>query len=287
MPSVDILKVAGNPPDPDNDNAVGIGFDSDAVTVKVNNAGTIEELVEKDAVQTLTHKELDFSSLTPTTHPILFSGMTMAANTNLIRGVDVIPTRASGWTAFTGTVGATPAAVYSDYRELHTSGTAVVLGIGSFPYMDSGASCNSLWGGQFISYASSGSTVTTAAAAPLTGVYAIVAKSVIDSATVNSGAQIGAIALSVQANVTDISGRASCIAYMEVASGTLRDIFFLNATASNLATNLFYFSAAVSPLTTGGSGTPTAASGTWYNMRFSVAGTPYYFPVSSAAWTNA
>ena len=153
--------------------------------------------------------------------------------------------------------------------------------------MDSGSSSASLWGGQFISFVSSGATVLTAAAAPLTGVYAIVCKSVIDSATVNSGAQIGAIALSVQANATDISGEASCMAYMEVASGAVRDIFYLNATASNLATNLFRFSAAVSPLTTGGSGTPTAASGTWYNMRLSVAGTAYYFPVSSAAWTNA
>ena len=258
---------------------------------------TNRPFVTETDTQTLTNKThtsplidgagIDFAGGTFTNHPLDLESIVLASNTNVIRGASINPTRASGWISFSGTIGATPAQCYTDYRELHTTGVAEVLGIGSFPYMDSGSSCASLYAGQFISFVSSGATVLTAASAPLTGVNAIVAKSVIDSATVNTGAQIAAIALSVQANATDISGRLSAIAYMEVASGLLQNIFYLNATASNLATNLFNFSAAVSPLTTGGSGTPTAASGTWYNLRCSINGTAAYIPISTAAWTNA
>ena len=263
-------------------------------------SGTTEvQVIDASSSQTLTSKTLtspivggagiDFAGGTFTNHPLDLEGITLAASTNVIRGASVNPTRTSGWISFSGTV-TTGGPYYTDYRELHSAGVASaaeVLGIGSFPYMDSGSTSKSLWGGQFISFVSAGATVASAAAAPLTGVYSFVGKTVIDSATVNSGAQIGAIALSVQANVTAISGEASCIAYMEVASGLLRDIFYLNATANNLATNLFRFSAAVSPLTTGGSGTPTAASGTWYNLRCSINGTPAYIPISTSAWTNA
>lgn len=278
-----------------------IYVDSDDSVIKYIPAasGTTEvQLLDTASAQTVTGVKtlaspvitgagIDFNGGTFTNHPLDLESITLASNTNVIRGASVNPTRASGWISFSGTIGATPAQCYTDYRELHTTGVAEVLGIGSFPYMDSGASCASLFAGQFISFVSSGSTVTTAAAAPLVGVYAIVAKTTVDSATVNSGAQIGAIALSVQANVTDISGEASCIAYLEVASGAVRDLFFINATGGAMATNLFRFSAAVSPLTTGGSGTPTAASGTWYNLRCSVNGTAAYIPISTAAWTNA
>lgn len=228
-----------------------------------------------------------FNGTAPATHPLLFTGMTLAPSCNVIRGALVNPTRTSGWTSFSGTVGATPAQVYTDYRELHTTGVAEVLGFGSFPYMDSGASCASLFGGQDIAFVSAGATVLTAGAAPMVGIFGRVIKTTIDGATVNAGAQIAALALSVQANVTSIVGELSSIAYCEVASGELKNIFHLNATANKLATNLFSFSAAVSPLTTGGSGTPTAASGTWYNLRFNIAGTPAYIPISTAAWTNA
>jgi hypothetical protein len=177
----------------------------------------------------------------PTTHPINFTGMTLPASSNLIRGTEIAPTRASGWTSFTGTVTATPAAVYSDYRELHTAGVAEVLGFGSFPYMDSGASCASMFAGQFIAFASSGSTVLTAGAVEGVGVFPLYAKAVIDSATVNSGAVIAALWASVQANVTDISGRRSDIIHMEVASGRIASVFYLKATGGAGATNLFEF----------------------------------------------
>ena len=297
-----ITRQATVPAGPALPHAAPIYVDSDTDTLKYVPAGsgsTEIAIVDASTAQTLTNKTLtspvvggagiDFAGGTFTDHPIDLEGITLASNTNVIRGASINPTRASGWISFSGTV-TTGGPYYTDYRELHSAGVASaaeVLGIGSFPYMDSGSTSKSLWGGQFISFVSSGATVATAAAAPLTGVYSFVGKTVIDSATVDSGAQLGAIALSVQANVTAVSGEASCIAYLEVASGLLRDIFYLNATASNLATNLFNFSDAVSPLTTGGAGTPTAASGTWYNLRCSIDGTPAYIPISTAAWTNA
>ena len=278
-------------------NAAGVKVDSSTNELQFNPAGTVLTVVSLTQTQTLTNKTLtspvlggaglNGSSQTFTNHPINLESATLAANTNVIRGASINPTRTSGWISFSGTISTSPANCYTDYRELHTTGTAQVLGAGFFPYMDSGASCQSMFAVQAIAFVSSGSTVTTASGAQGTGVYAIYAKTTIDSATVDSGAQLAAAWLSVQANVTDVSGRASAIIHMEVASGAVRDIFTVIGTGNALSTNLFYFSDAVSPLTTGGSGTPTAASGTWYNLRCSIDGTAAYIPISTAAWTNA
>jgi len=102
---------------------------------------------------------IDFSNSTPASHGIDFSSMTLPDSTNVIRGASVNPTRASGWISFSGTVSTSPAAVYTDYRELHTTGTAAVLGAGLFTFMDSGASCDSLFALQAIAEADAGSTV--------------------------------------------------------------------------------------------------------------------------------
>jgi hypothetical protein len=174
------------------------------------------------------------------THPISFEGMTLASNTNAIRGASVNPTRASGWTSFSGTVSTSPAAVYSDYRELHTTGTAEVLGFGSFPYMDSGASCKSLYACQFISYVSTGATVAAATGAA-DGVFALYGKTVIDGATFNaSGVAAGAF-LSFQANVTDVSAADTSMLNMEIASGGIRSVFKVQDSASGGATFLLDF----------------------------------------------
>jgi len=106
---------------------------------------------------------IDFNGDTPAASPLLFTGVTLPANSNVIRGIDIVPTRVSGWTAFTGLVGATPAQVYTDYRELHTEGVAEVLGAGQFVFMDSGASCKSLFAEQNIAEVDAGATVLTAA----------------------------------------------------------------------------------------------------------------------------
>jgi hypothetical protein len=152
--------------------------------------------------------------------------MTLPASSNVIRGTSVNPTRASGWISFTGTVSTTPAAVYSDYRELHTTGTAEVLGIGSFPYMDSGASCKSLYGCQFIAYVSTGATVAAATGAA-DGVFALYGKTVIDSATFNASGVAAAAFLSFQANVTDVSAADTSMIKMEVASGRVQNVLKL------------------------------------------------------------
>lgn len=178
---------------------------------------------------------IDLSSGTPTSHPINMEGLTLAANTNAIRGANVNPTRASGWISFSGTVSTSPAAVYSDYRELHTTGTAEVLGIGSFPYMDSGASCKSMYGCQFIAFVSTGSTIAAATAAG-EGVFALWGKTTIDGASVNASGVAAAAWLSFQANVTDVSALDTAMINMEIASGGIRSVFKVQDSASGGAT---------------------------------------------------
>lgn len=282
-----------------------IALDTDDNLLKfMDPAGSSRSAVTEDQTQTLTNKtltspalttatlggitgvtSLDFTGTTPAQSPISFSGVTLAASTNAIRGVSVTPTRVSGWTCFTGTLDGVSA--YTDYRELRTAGTDIVYGGGYFGFMDSGASCNTILSLQAITTASSGSTLTTASGSPLAGAYAAQFKMLFDGATFNSGAITAVACFLYQSNVTDISGGQSSILQLSVDSGLLQNVFHINSGASVIATNLFNFGAAVSPLTTGGSGTPTAASGTWYNLRCSINGTPAYIPISTAAWTNA
>lgn len=53
-------------------------------------------------------------------------------------------------------------------------------------------------------------------------------------------------------------------------------------------TNAFKFNAAntAHAVVAGGAGSATVAAGAWLQIRIDVAGTPYYFPVCSVAWTN-
>lgn len=177
----------------------------------------------------------------PATHPLLFTGITIPANSNVIRGTDLIPTRSSGWTAFTGTVGATPAQVYMDYRELHTNGVAEVLGGGSFAFMDSGASCASLWAGQDIAEADAGATVLTAGAVPGVGVFGRFVKVLLNSCTFNSGGVAAVLWLSFQANAVSVQAEDTSFINMEIASGGIRSIFKVQDTAAGGATYLFDF----------------------------------------------
>lgn len=183
---------------------------------------------------------LPLSSSAPD-HPMNFSGMVLAANTNLIRAVGVIPTRSSGWTSFTGTITDTPAATYSDYRELHTDGLGEVLGFGSFPYMDAGASCASLFGGQDIAYVSTGATVLTAGGAPGVGVFSRFGKVVLDGETFDSGGVAAVQFLSLQANGTDVQGEDTSIANWEVASGGIMQMIKFACSAAKGATYLLNF----------------------------------------------
>lgn len=192
---------------------------------------------------------IDFSNRTLTDHVLNFSGATLAASTNVIRGASVNPTRTSGWISFSGTVGATPAQVYTDYRELHTTGVAEVLGAGLFPYMDSGSTCASMFALQAIAYVSTGATVLTAAGAPAVGVFAINAKTVIDNATFNSGGVAAAAFLSFQANVVSVGAQDTSMINMEVASGQIGALFRVRKTAGTIARALLWFDAAtVAPI---------------------------------------
>jgi len=219
-------------------------------TLVVDNLTVTNQFATTDtaiAYDSLTAHQIDFTGGTPSDHVINMSGITLAASTNAIRGASVNPTRTSGWISFSGTV--STGTFYSDYRELHTTGTAEVLGFGSFPYMDSGSTCASMFAGQDIAFVSTGATVTTAAGTPGVGVFARSMKTVIDGASFNSAAVAATAFMSFQANVTSVGALDTSIINMEVASGQVGAIFRIRKTAAAIARALFWFdSAAVAPI---------------------------------------
>ena len=223
-------------------------FENQIAQTMTANVGFIGNLTG-NVTGNITGEELNFSSSTPSTHPINLEGLTLPASSNVIRGASINPTRASGWISFSGTVSATPAQVYSDYRELHTTGVAEVLGFGSFPYMDSGASCATMLAHQAIAYVSTGATVATAAGAPGVGVFALLGKTVIDNATFHSSGVAAAAHLSFQANVTSVGALDTSILNMEVASGQIGSMFRVRMTAGAISRAFVWFDAAtVAPI---------------------------------------
>jgi len=208
---------------------------ADNVTVK-------KQLISDDPVAVfdeLQVNSLDMSSGTPTSHAINMSSMTLPASSNAIRGSSVNPTRTSGWISFSGTVDATPAQVYTDYRELHTTGVAEVLGFGAFPFMDDGASCASMFAVQAICEVDAGSTVLTAGGAPAVGIFPIFAKLLLNGETFNSGGVAAAIFLAVQSNVTDVSAQDVSAINVENASGVTKSLLHQINTANGF-TNLLW-----------------------------------------------
>jgi len=210
-----------------------------AGTVTASKAVVVDASKNISRFETVTADALDLSSGTPASHPINLESLTLADNTNAIRGISITPTRISGWTAFSGTVDATPAQVYTDYRELHTEGVAEVLGAGFFPFMDSGASCKSMFAIQAICQVDAGSTVTTAAGAPAVGIFPIWAKLLLNGETFNSGGVAATMFLAVQSNVTDVSAEDVSAINVENASGTTKSLLHLTNTSSGF-TNLLW-----------------------------------------------
>lgn len=204
-----------------------------------------DKIVVVDALKNISRFEtigvdaLDMSSGTPVSHAINMQSMTLPPTSNAIRGAGVNPTRTSGWISFSGTISTTPAQCYTDYRELHTTGVAEVLGIGSFPFMDSGASCASMFALQAICEVDAGATVLTAAGAAGIGIFPITAKLLLNGETFNSGGVAAAMFLSVQWNVTDVSTQDVSAINVENASGTTKSLLHLTNTATGF-TNLLW-----------------------------------------------
>ncbi len=176
-----------------------------------------------------------------------FAGVTLATSQNLIRGVGVAPTRASGWTSFSGTITTTPAQVYTDYRELHTAGVAEILGFGSFPFADSGASIASMFAGQDIVEVDAGAVVL-ASTGPGSGIFGRFIKVLLNGETFTSGGVAANLWLSFQANVTDVKGEDTSFVNMEIASGGIRSVFKLQVTGGAGATYLLDLTDDVEPV---------------------------------------
>lgn len=220
---------------------------------------------------------------TPASHVLTFNDVVLPASANILRGIGVVPTRASGWTAFSGTVTDTPAQVYTDYRELHTNGAAEVLGGGSFVFMDSGASCASLFGGQDIAEVDAGSTVLTAGGAAAVGIFGRFIKVLLNGETFNAGGVAAALFLSVQANVTDVSGEDTSLINGEVASGGIRSVLRLRHSAGALATNFLEIDSEVAPVGDGATGFNDPNAGSCQkNLKVKIGATVYMIPLYQA-----
>jgi len=218
---------------------------------------------------------LDFTGLTPAASPISFSGVTLASSTNAIRGVGVTPTRVSGWTCFTGTLSGVSA--YTDYRELRTAGADIVYGFGSFGFMDSGASGNTLLSLQAISTISSGATL--ASGSVLSGAYAAQFKMLFDGGTISSGAVSAVASFLYQSNVTPINGEQTSVLQLSVDSGLLQNIIHINAGASVLATYFLNVSEATAPFTTWGADAANCAGAPDLGIRCKVGAVEYWIPL--------
>lgn len=247
-------------------------------TVTASKAVVVDASKNIGRFETVTADALDLSSGTPASHPINMQGLTLPDNCNVIRGASINPTRTSGWISFSGTVGATPAQVYTDYRELHTTGVAQVLGAGLFPFMDSGAQCASMFALQAICEVDPGSTVLTAGGLPAVGIFPIFAKLLLNGETFNSGGVAAAIFASVQANVTDVSGQNVSVFNIENASGVIKDIFYLKAT-SGYWTNFFTFAAEQSPVLAWGADAANCAGAPDKGLRCKVGAVEYWIPM--------
>ena len=228
------------------------------------------------------------ASISPTNYKEIKGGLiftdTPPSGGNLIRGVNIAPVRASGWTAFSGTVTDSPAAVYSDYRELHTNGNAEPLGVGSFMFADDGASIANMVAGQFICEADAGSTITTASGAPAVGVFPVWAKVVLSGETFDSGAVAAAIFLSFQANVTNVVAEDTSLINGEVASGGIRSVIRLRHSAANLATNFLEIDSEVAPVGNGATGFNDPNAGSCdKNLKVLIGSTVYMIPLYQAS----
>jgi hypothetical protein len=199
-------------------------------TVDASKAVVVDASKNISRFETIGVDALNMSSGTPASHAINLEGTTLASNTNAIRGASVNPTRTSGWISFSGTVVDTPAQVYTDFRNLTTSGHAEILGIGTFPTMLSGSHCATMYGIQAIAEVDAGSTIASAAAAPGVGIFPISAKLLIDNATFTSGGQAGALFLSIQTNVKDYHLDDISALNVENASGLTKSLLHLTNT---------------------------------------------------------
>ena len=218
---------------------------------------------------------IDFTSHTPSSHPLNFSSITLPATSNVIRGTSVTPTRVSGWVCFTGTLDTVSA--YMDYMELHTAGTEICYGSGRFAFADSGADVDTIFSLQAITTMSEGATL--ASGSPLNGAYAAQFKMLFDGATIESGAVSAVACFLYQSNVTPINGEQTSVLQLSVDSGLLQNIIHINSGAHVLSTYFLNVSEAVSPFTTWGADAENCSGAPDLGIRLKVGSGEYWIPL--------
>jgi len=218
--------------------------------------------------------QLNFAGATPGTHPVDFTGVTLPASCNAIRGTGITPTRTSGHIAFEGTLSGTSA--YMAYFQLNTAGSDIIYGLGSFAFMNSGASCDTCLSLQAITTISAGATLTSGSV--LNGGYAAQFKMLWDGATVSSGMVTAVASFLYQANVTQVQGEQSSVLQLSVDSGLVQNIIHINA-GSVLSTYFLNFSTETSPvLNWGADGDPKTDSPD-KGLRCKVGSAEYWIPL--------
>jgi hypothetical protein len=222
-------------------------------------------------------QSIDFTNSTPTGHGIDFSGMTLPASSNVIRGTGITPTRTSGFIAFSGTLDGTSA--YMDYADLTTEGTEIVYGSGRFAFANSGADVNTILSQQAITTMSAGATLATAGGSPLFGAYAAQFKMLFDGATIESGAISAVACFLYQSNVTPINGQQTSVLQLSVDSGLLQNIIHINSGAHVLSTYFLNVSEATSPFTTWGADAANCSGAPDLGIRCKVGSAEYWIPL--------
>lgn len=230
---------------------------------------------------TLTAVPLNLAG-TFTATPLFFDTVVLPADTNVIRGVGLDPTRTSGWLAFQGSLDGVPAVCYPAYFQLNTTGVAEILGIASFMEMSAGASCKTLWGAQYAAYVANGATVLTAAAAPTIGVFSMFLKTTLNNPTFNAGAVAAALMLSIQVNVIDVTAEIVSLINCEIV-GRISSVMYIKATGG-AAGALYMFDIPDNigePAQSGSGSVANVGTSGWIKVR--IGGLDRYIPLGDGA----
>lgn len=141
-----------------------------------------------------------------TTALLDFSSLALAAGARVIRGSGLDFEAVTGWLAFSGNT-EQDAFRYSAYFQPQTSASGKILGIGSIPILQSGASVNVAEALQALIQIDAGATITSRGGDATAGIHNIWAKiNGTDGATYNTGLRMAPLWLDIQCANAGFSG---------------------------------------------------------------------------------
>lgn len=213
-----------------------------------------------------------------------FSGRTLLANTNVLRGANVDPVRVSGWISFSGNYDT--GFVYSDFRQLTTDNDAKILGYGSFPTLLSGAAADRAQAFSGVLQVNSGAQMSDRNSDAVAGFHTLWAKLVgVDGFTFEAGARAAPIWSDLQLYGVTVAAEETANFLVTNGGAQARSVFDLETTVNLGWVSLFRFDQAI--------GTPPVVANTVYDtpetntpdafITVTVNGTPYGIPLMAAS----